>query len=286
MGGVPAMDEIFTVLDIIRDSDRGGVYLIRHKVKEVLLVAKTFRSMSEGIKTARLLMNLRQDNIAAVQGVSGNGDFHIVVMEYLPGGNLADRMVMPMPHREAMRIMRSVCRALQFAHTNRITHGNLKPENVLFTATDAVKVADFRMNGDRDGGENGDLSGRIREDILACGRLLYAMVLGYPPVFDGGKFIPHKQFKILPKDVRLIVLRLFSEDEDTRFRSMKHAADSIDRYIGEEHGGDKTVVGLDSGLTDSLGHGGDRRNIYRKAAIIAGIFISVAVTAVLLVIFL
>ena len=172
MGAAPAMEEIFAILDIIRESDQGALYLLRHKEKDRLLVARTFRNMSRGVQAARMLMNLRHEGIVAVQGVAGNSSGHIVVMEYLAGGSLADRMVMPLHMREALRILRSVVQALQFAHANRITHGNLTPSNVLFTDTDAVKTGDFAMNDSGDDAEK-ELGLRIQEDVLACGALAW-----------------------------------------------------------------------------------------------------------------
>jgi len=281
MGGVPSMDEIFAVLDIIKETDRNATYLLRHKQKDLLLVAKTFKAMNNGIKAARLLLNLRHDHIAAVQGVSGNKDSHIVVMEYLPGGSLADRMVMPIPFREALRIIKAVCLALQFAHAKRITHGNLKPSNVLFTGTDAVKLADFRMNDEREDTGHDDLPLRIRDDIFSTGILLYTMVIGFPPVFEDNSFVAHKQFKNLPQEVKRLILRLLSRDETVRFQSMKQAADTITSIYGDELDDDKTVVSLDSKLSSGFRNAGkgalSRRTLWRNVGIAAAVMIAVVV---------
>jgi serine/threonine-protein kinase len=237
--------------------------------------------MNNGIKAARLLLNLRHDHIAAVQGVSGNKDGHIVVMEYLPGGSLADRMVMPIPFREALRIIKAVCLALQFAHANRITHGNLKPSNVLFTGTDSVKLADFRMNDEREDTGHDDLPLRIRDDIFSIGAMLYTMVLGFPPVFEDNSFVAHKQFKNLPQEVKRLILRLLSSDDAVRFQGMKQVADTITAIYGDERDDDKTVVSLDSKLSSGFSNSGknvfSRRTFWRNVGIVAVVVLVVVV---------
>ena len=253
MGGVPAMNDIFAVLDIIRENDQGATYLLRHKQRGQLLVARTFKALNKGIKTARLLMSLKHDGIVAIQGVSGNTGNHLVVMEYLPGGSLADRMVMPQPWHEALRIIKAVCTALQFAHSNRITHGNLKPVNILFTQSDAVKLSDFRMaDGDSEatqGQEN--LKDLIQADIFATGEIFYKMVMGFSPVLKGDSFAPHKQFKTLPSDIRLLISRFLSRKPDLCIQSMAEALSRISRIYGADNLSDKTVVSLDDALSES-----------------------------------
>ncbi len=271
MGAAPAMEEIFAILDIIRESEQGALYLLRHKEKDRLLVARTFRNMTRGVQAARMLMNLRHEGIVAVQGVAGNSSGHIVVMEYLAGGSLADRMVMPLDVREALRILRSVVQALQFAHANRITHGNLTPSNVLFTDTDGVKTGDFAMNDSGDDAEK-DLGLRIQEDVLACGALFYTMVLGFSPVVDDGNLVPHKPFKNLPRDVRHLIARFFTSRQDIRFTAMGQILAALDQMQGSKSQDDLTVVTPDSRLSSLLRSAGSLVNSRssRRAVFAAG----------------
>jgi serine/threonine-protein kinase len=193
-------------------------------------------------------MNLRHDGIVWIQGVSGNETSSLVVMEYLPGGSLEDRMVMPQPLHEALRVTTAVSRALSFAHTNRIVHGNLKPSNVLFTGTDLVKVADFGMN--RGEAESTLFSpDGVCEDIFSMGRLLYHMVVGFEPVFkaDGG-FAPHKQFKNLPSEVKSLILRMLSRNTETGYRSMAQVLADLEGIYRPDTDSDRTVLNLDESL--------------------------------------
>lgn len=66
-----------------------------------------------------------------------------IVMEYVEGGSLRDRIRQGMSEEEIRRIIGQTCLALSFAHSYSIVHRDIKPENILLTRTGNVKVADF-----------------------------------------------------------------------------------------------------------------------------------------------
>jgi serine/threonine-protein kinase len=73
-------------------------------------------SISPGSATARRLTSLEHRNIANVLGASKNDRYFIVVMEYLSGGSLQDRLIQPLPVGEALKVAREVSEGLSFAH--------------------------------------------------------------------------------------------------------------------------------------------------------------------------
>jgi serine/threonine protein kinase len=75
-------------------------------------------------------------------GFTGDNEPYIV-MEYVDGGSLRQRARQPLREEEIRRIVGQACLALGFAHQNQIVHRDVKPENILLTATGQVKVADF-----------------------------------------------------------------------------------------------------------------------------------------------
>src|ERR671929_104123 len=81
-----------------------------------------------------------------------NGGRSTVVLEYLPGGTLEDRLRAgePLPDEEAARIATELAAGLAHAHGRGLVHRDLKPANVLFDADGRAKIADFgiaRMGG-------------------------------------------------------------------------------------------------------------------------------------------
>lgn len=66
-----------------------------------------------------------------------------IVMEYVDGGSLRERIGQKLMLDDIRRIIGQTCLALAYAHRNRIIHRDIKPENILLTKTGQVKVADF-----------------------------------------------------------------------------------------------------------------------------------------------
>lgn len=96
------------------------------------------------IQEARATQRLTHPNIVRTHNIFQDRGNYYLVMEYLPGGSLADRLEQGrMPVSEALRIMESLCSALSYAHEQGVVHLDLKPANILFDADDSVKLADF-----------------------------------------------------------------------------------------------------------------------------------------------
>src|SRR5687767_13423201 len=68
-----------------------------------------------------------------------------IVMEYLPGGSLADRIETEgaQPPGRALAWLRQTAAALDAAHANGIVHRDVKPANLLLDDEGDVRVADF-----------------------------------------------------------------------------------------------------------------------------------------------
>lgn len=244
--GIPDMKDIFSVLDVIRETETRSVYLLRHNDSDELMVAKASNDREGGVRAARLLMNLKHENIAEIKGVSSGDNSSMIVMEYLAGGSLAERMVNPYPWQAALQFILQVARGLQFAHQNRIGHGQLSPSNILFTESDGVRIADFGAGKNEKG-----LNQIVQTDILATGAILYKLILGFSPVLKGNSFTPHKQFKTLPVRVRRLIYQFLTQKKDHRFTIMKQAIDAIEKILDQAVELDATAVALEEDYSDS-----------------------------------
>ncbi len=97
------------------------------------------------VKEARALAQLSHPNVVAVYDVGEVDDSPFIVMEYLPGGSMKQRIEQagPLKTGDAVRIAIEVANGLAFAHSKGIIHADLKPANILFDANDAAKICDF-----------------------------------------------------------------------------------------------------------------------------------------------
>src|SRR3954452_19412495 len=74
-----------------------------------------------------------------------NVTFHYIVLEYMPGGDMAARCrKKPYPLDRALYYLEQVCAGLAHAHAKGVIHRDIKPQNLLLTADQSmVKIADF-----------------------------------------------------------------------------------------------------------------------------------------------
>jgi len=97
-------------------------------------------------REAQVLAALNHPNIAAIYGLEEAEGVVGLVMELVPGEDLAERMKRGrIPLDEALAIARQIAEALEEAHEKGIVHRDLKPANVKVTPEGRVKVLDFGL---------------------------------------------------------------------------------------------------------------------------------------------
>ena len=97
-------------------------------------------------REAQLLAALNHPNIAAIHGLEEAGGKPFLVLELVPGEDLAERLKRgPLPVDEAVEVARQVAEALEEAHERGVVHRDLKPANVKLTPDGKVKVLDFGL---------------------------------------------------------------------------------------------------------------------------------------------
>jgi serine/threonine-protein kinase len=164
-------------------------------------------------REAQLLASLNHPHIAAIYGLEESDDVHALVLEFVDGPTLADRIALgAVPPDEALPMARQIAEALESAHEHGIVHRDLKPANIKLRHDGTVKVLDFGLakafepSIDVDGGapavtspamtEAGAILGTPaymspeqakggradkRSDVWAFGCVLYEMLAGKRP---------------------------------------------------------------------------------------------------------
>jgi Tol biopolymer transport system component len=144
----------YTVIALVGAGGMGEVYRAKDNRLERDVALKVLRedlSQPERLarfqREARLLAALNHPNIATIHGLDSSNGTHFLVMEWVPGDSLAERIKRKgaIPVDEAVAIARQIAEALEAAHDKPIIHRDLKPANVKVTPEGVVKVLDFGL---------------------------------------------------------------------------------------------------------------------------------------------
>jgi serine/threonine-protein kinase len=136
--GDGAMAKVF----LARDEELSR--LVAVKVLDQSLAAdESFRARFS--REARVAAGLSHPNIVTVFDVGEAEGQPYIVMEYVEGRTLDDRLRAEgaLPPDEVERIGRQVCAGLEHAHENGLVHRDLKPGNLIERVDGTVKIADF-----------------------------------------------------------------------------------------------------------------------------------------------
>jgi eukaryotic-like serine/threonine-protein kinase len=115
-----------------------AVKLLAERLAEDPELRERFRR--EALAAARLSAEPHVVTIFDVGELAGRP---FTVMEYLPGGTLAQRMDGPVEPARALAWLRQAAEALDAAHASGVVHRDVKPANLLFDGSDRLQVVDF-----------------------------------------------------------------------------------------------------------------------------------------------
>jgi serine/threonine protein kinase len=121
---------------------------LERKVAIKLLHASVVRDgerMARFEREARVLASLNHANIAAIHGLEEADGTKFLVLEYVPGDTLAERINRGLSVKETLDICRQIAEGLDAAHEKGIIDRDLKPANIKITPDGKVKVLDFGL---------------------------------------------------------------------------------------------------------------------------------------------
>ncbi len=197
------------------------------------------------------------DNIVTMfrSGYTDPGQRPYLVMEHMPGGSLQDRLDNEgrLGIDEALQILLPVIDGLGFAHSTGIVHKDVKPANILISATGSPKLSDFGIASIRDTTGTGQMAFSLlytppetfdattgptgetsdprdeRSDLYSVAATLYTLITGTPLFWADSQAALMRQILTEPPprtgDPTLdgFLARALAKDPDQRF----HTADQL-----------------------------------------------------------
>ena len=144
----------YSIVGAIGAGGMGEVYLAedaRLRRRVALKVLPPHLAMDEAaakrlLREARAAATLEDPNICTVYEVGEADGRGFIAMQYVEGNNLADRLKQaPLELQAAIAIGRQIADAVAEAHGHGIVHRDIKPQNVMLSATNHATVLDFGL---------------------------------------------------------------------------------------------------------------------------------------------
>jgi serine/threonine protein kinase/ABC-type branched-subunit amino acid transport system substrate-binding protein len=259
--GEGGMATVYRAYDTRLDADV-AVKVIRRSAfapDQLEMVLKRFE------REAKSLAKLSHANIV---GVIDYGDYEgapYLVMEYLPGGTLKQKLGQSMSCREAARILLPIARALDFAHRKGMAHRDVKPSNILITADGDPMLTDFGIAKILEAPEGTTLTGTgvgigtpeymapeqwtgqagPSSDIYSLGVVFYEMLTGRKPyeadtpaavlLKQASDPLPNPRSYVpdLPYQAEHVLLKALAKKPEDRFANMGEFAASLEGLASE-----------------------------------------------------
>ena len=228
------LDGRYALEVLVGSGGMADVYRAKDQLLERTVAVKILHQQYENDKEfierfqreAKAAARITHPNIVNVYDVGIAEGRHYIVMEYVPGRTLKERIKEegPVPAAEALHIARQIAGALAQAHINNLVHCDIKPHNILVMPDGNVKVADFgiaRAVTESTMTYNDNIMGSVhyfspeqargtiitpKSDVYSLGVVLYEMLTGRIP-FDGNTAvsIARKHLEEEPQPLRSLV---------------------------------------------------------------------------------
>jgi len=258
--GAGGMGEVYKA----RDERLGRIVAIKVLPEHLSIKQSRERFRRE----ARAISSLTHPHICALFDVGHQDGIDYLVMEYMEGETLAQKLKKgPLPLEQAFRHAIEIADALDHAHRRGVIHRDLKPGNIMLTKSGA-RVLDFGLAKVRTGtteptellSEHGTIFGTLqymapeqleakeadaRTDIFAFGAVLYEMATG-KKAFEGksrasliAAILEHEPIQISrltpmsPRALDRVVKRCLAKDPEDRVQTARDLKSEL-QWVAEE----------------------------------------------------
>lgn len=272
------LDKRYTILERIGGGGMADVYRAHDKLLDRSVAVKVLRSqftsdeefVTRFRREAQAAARLSHPNIVNIYDVGCDEDIYYIVMEYISGETLKERIQRAgqLSIESAVRIAVEIAEALEHAHQNGLVHCDIKPHNILTTKSGRIKVTDFGIAKAVTSAtmtHTGTIIGSVhyfspeqakgaavgaKSDIYSLGVVMYEMLTGTVP-FNGETpiSIALKHLQEEPRPLResnpdvpplveAIALKAMAKEPDQRFNDISEMITDLrlaQNYLRDDH---------------------------------------------------
>ncbi|MBL4849782.1 MAG: protein kinase [Planctomycetes bacterium] len=237
----------------------------RVAIKLLLDTSERFRVRFQ--REGEALAKLRHPNVVAVHSVGESEGHPYLVMEFVEGVSLEERVRRggPLEPREAARLIAALARGAGHAHSVGLVHRDIKPANAILRPCGTVLLADFGLARDLDVASDLSKTGMFigtpgfaspeqaagegkrvtpASDVYGLGAALFALLTGGPPVVGtlvevliatirGPTPSVRAAAPAVDRSLDAICLRAMAKDPAERYADGDALADALEGYLRE-----------------------------------------------------
>ncbi|RCV05219.1 hypothetical protein SETIT_1G065400v2 [Setaria italica] len=190
----------FAKVRLAADVETGGTVAVKVIDRETVLRNNLMHQVKMEIRAMKLL---NHPNIVRIHEVIATKTKICLVMEYVSGGQLSDKLscLKRLDEREANKYFYQLIDAVDYCHRRGVYHRDLKPENLLLDTRGNLKVSDFGLSALTKPGQLLSTScgspcyiapevilhksyDGAAADVWSCGVILFELLAGYLPFQD------------------------------------------------------------------------------------------------------
>jgi serine/threonine protein kinase len=215
-------------------------------------------------REAQIVAGLEHPNIVPVYDFQQHEGSPYLVMKYIEGETLKDRMSRgPLSLNEVLHIIRSVGSGLAYAHRRGVLHRDIKPSNIIIDRDNTVYITDFGLARIAEAGESTmsadmllgtphyispeqargvkNLDGRA--DLYSLGIVLYELMVGRVPFSAETPYaIVHDHIYTplpmpaainpeIPSEVEAVIIRSLAKSAEDRYATADHLVGDLEQAV-------------------------------------------------------
>ncbi|HEY0178589.1 MAG TPA: serine/threonine-protein kinase, partial [Dokdonella sp.] len=196
---------------LLRQLGRGGMATVYLAVQESVDREVALKVMSPALladpnfgerflREAKIAARLHHRHVVGIYDVGRAGDYHYIAMEYLSGGPVLAKDGAARPVAFALRVIREIAGALNYAQEKGFVHRDVKPDNILLRDDGSSALTDFGIARALDSALRMTKTGAVvgtphymspeqargkqidgRADLYSLGIVLYELLVGRVP---------------------------------------------------------------------------------------------------------